>query len=532
MATYPRKLILAGLLLVVGRGCEAPHDSIDAMLTRQHEALAKLPAENRSDATLSAALPEEMNGKQAIEPGLLTLERAREITLLANPDIHSARAHLESSLAQITEARSFYFPELSIAQKSHRVMQSPNRVTRLPSPYYSYPMDTALPILAEDPSLIDLYKLVRGPLMARSRRITTGETNSYSDHTTAMSASWTLFDNFVREARLMSTKHGYRASAMTLVNVERLLTHAVDTAYYQVQLGIEHLRIARADEQFSREQWEDARKRYDAQKITKAGVLNFEVRLRAAQANVIAARGLIDTGRVVLAELMGLPGARLPDDAEIADLQPETEQELSVPDVEQWIERAVPARPDLAAAEYTLKARAESINLAKRQFGPDLKLSGTWGFERMNTLAYTSEDQSSAVGLEFRWVITTGGFRTAQLRKARAQWWEAAAVVQKKRLEIAAQVRRAVVDLANAQEEVKLQQLNLVAAEENRRVVRAEYTSGKTSLVRLNEAHRDYVQTEADLAEARIRLRQAWSDLYAAGAYRPDLAATHPAPAD
>ncbi len=518
---------MAGLLTLASWGCEAPRDSIDALLARQHEALAKLPAEDRARLTLPATGPQEVNGEPHLEPGVLSLARTREIALLANPDIHSARARLESSLAQIAEARSFYLPEVAVAHTAHRMIQSPNRVTRFPASFYTYPFNTSLAALPENPTLIDLYNLVRGPLMARTRRLNTGDTNSFSDHTSALSVSWTLFDSFVREARLMSTQHGYRASAMALGDVERLLAHAVDTAYYQVQLGSEHLRIAEADELFSREQWEDAQKQHEAQKITKAGVLNFEVRLRAAQANVIAARGLIDTGRVILAELMGLPGARLPEDVELVRLQPETDEDLSVPDVELWIERAMPARPDLAAAEYTLNARAENINLAKGQFGPDLAFNGTWGFERLSNVAYSSEDQSSAVGLEFRWALFTGGFRTAQLRRARAQWWDAAAAVQKKKLEIAAQVRRAIVDLINAQEQVKLQRLNLQSAEENRRIVRSEYTAGKTSLVRLNEAQRDYVQTEADLAEARIRLRQAWSDLRAAGAQRPE--GDHPA---
>jgi outer membrane protein TolC len=85
---------------------------------------------------------------------------------------------------------------------------------------------------------------------------------------------------------------------------------------------------------------------------------------------------------------------------------------------------------------------------------------------------------------------------------------------------VASDVRQAVVDVINAQEQVKLQRANLDSAGENRRLVETEYRAGKSSLVRLNEAQRDLVQTEVDLARARIRLRQAWSDLRAAaGAY-------------
>ena len=67
-----------------------------------------------------------------------------------------------------------------------------------------------------------------------------------------------------------------------------------------------------------------------------------------------------------------------------------------------------------------------------------------------------------------------------------------------------------------------MQRLNLSSAEENRRIVEAAYGAGKASLERLNQAQRDFVETDAALAQARIRLRQAWSDLRAAAsAYLP-----------
>ena len=83
---------------------------------------------------------------------------------------------------------------------------------------------------------------------------------------------------------------------------------------------------------------------------------------------------------------------------------------------------------------------------------------------------------------------------------------------------------------------MRLQRLNLVSARENRRIVAAEYEAGKASLVRLNQAQRDLIETDAGLALARIRLRQAWTDLRAATAVHPDVPqvrshrtwATHP----
>ena len=72
-----------------------------------------------------------------------------------------------------------------------------------------------------------------------------------------------------------------------------------------------------------------------------------------------------------------------------------------------------------------------------------------------------------------------------------------------------------------SQEEVQLQRITLRSAQENCRIVKDQYEEGKASLVRLNQAQQDYVQTDGKLAQARIRLRQAWTDLRSAGGSSP-----------
>ena len=79
-------------------------------------------------------------------------------------------------------------------------------------------------------------------------------------------------------------------------------------------------------------------------------------------------------------------------------------------------------------------------------------------------------------------------------------------------------MRKAIIDLTDAQVQIRLRRESLATARENRRIVQAAYVAGKETLTRLNEAQRDFIEAEANLALARIRLRKAWSDLYAAAA--------------
>lgn len=511
--------MFAFLLLMIA--CRSPHDSINAIIERQSRALEEMPSEARARLFDPNRTATTRPAESLLEGGLLTLEEAREIALKANPDIQAAQARLEAALARIQEARSFYFPQVSLSHQSSRTFLVANRQS---SYNMGSPLTYYLPQIPTNLSLIDLFNTFYGPLrgaLFSNYNISTGNTNAFSDHQTALSASWILFDGFVREARLLSVKQMYMASAMSLANVERLLIQAVDTAYHQAQLGVEQLRIAQADEEFSLKQLATAQKNFEAGKISKADVLNFEVRVRAAQANVVAAHGVQETGRVVLAELLALPDAQLPSNMTLTLLSEESDTELQPQEVMTWIDQAMAARADLAEIQHLLKASEENIVMARGQFYPELSLRGSWGFEKAHNLSYSDDDQSSAIALEMRWAIFTGGYRTAQVRRANADWWEASAGVRRKCLQICREVRKAVIDLTNAQEQVRLQRDNLDFAMENRRLVENQYNAGKTSLVRLNEAQRDYVQTEGELALARIRLRQAWSDLRAAaGTYR------------
>jgi outer membrane protein TolC len=114
--------------------------------------------------------------------------------------------------------------------------------------------------------------------------------------------------------------------------------------------------------------------------------------------------------------------------------------------------------------------------------------------------------------------LFTGGARGAKVRGAEGRRAEAAATLNRLRLSVQAEVRKAVIDLTNAQTQIRLHRETVATALENRRVVQAGYLAGKENLNRLNEAQRDLITADADLALARIRLRQAWSDLHAAAA--------------
>jgi outer membrane protein len=61
-----------------------------------------------------------------------------------------------------------------------------------------------------------------------------------------------------------------------------------------------------------------------------------------------------------------------------------------------------------------------------------------------------------------------------------------------------------------------LQRSNAELVKQNRDLVEKEYAAGQTSLVRLNEAQRDLINAQSQMAVALVSLKQAWQDLKAA----------------
>jgi outer membrane protein TolC len=458
--------------------------------------------------------------------GILTLATARGIAVGANPDVHAARARLEAARARIAEALAPFMPTVALKHTSTWTFQTPPSRPRLETAIQSV---QELPILGTDP-LEGVAPILR-PLFEPLFRVGQLQPNTsvFSDHSTALAATWTLFDGFVREADALAAKYLHAAAGHSLGDVERLIIHAVDTAYYQIQLAEERIRIARADEAFSREQFEETQKLLRAKRASRADADNFRVRMLAAQANVTAAIGLRDSGRVALAELMGRPQVVLGDDIALSPLAKETEDEMSLPEAQQWVERALADRPDLLQLRAILRGKEENVHAARGLFSPILSVSGSWGFERSSSLRYSAKDQSSAGALDLRWELYTGGARRARLRAAQSARTEAAAALYRLRLSVQAQVRNAVIDLADAQEQIRLQRENLHTARRNRDDIEKAWLAGKETLTRLNEAQRDFIEADAGLALSRIRLRQAWSDLNAAAATYRETRATEQA---
>jgi outer membrane protein TolC len=287
----------------------------------------------------------------------------------------------------------------------------------------------------------------------------------------------------------------------------------VVSAYYNGQLAAQNLAIAQADKGFFERQLKEADARYRAGTGALSDILNFKIRVNAAQADLITARRSQSVSRHSLAALLGLPEANLPAELPLAPMVPESETEMAPLDVDQLLDQAIDQRPDLSQARLGLQRQEASVGAARAGYWPTLSLNGGVEGDRSDDAGFENDDFGNRIGLNLTVNLFAGGATRARVREAQAAAEEGRRQLANQELKVRQAVRDAATALDSAREQLSLQRANADLVRENRDLVEKEYLAGQGSLVRLNEAQRDLSTAQSRLALALVSLRQAWYGL-------------------
>jgi outer membrane protein len=417
---------------------------------------------------------------------VLDLETAQKIALEKNPSIAAAQERVRQAKERIYQAQSAYWPQVNASFAISRVELSNNTSQ---TPFAGFGSSNVSFLSVESPQ--DYY-------------------------TADLIASWVLFDGFERKFNVSAAKFQHQETRAAQNDAYRLLLSAVSQAYFNALLARENIRIAEADQAFNQRQLEEARARQRIGTGSLSDVLNFQVQINTARSGIIGAQESYRIAIYVLAALLGQDNDFFEAQVKPADLMEETAEELQLPDPEILVKTAQIYRPDLFQAEYAVNRFEQQIGAAKAVFYPTVQLSGTLTGERPNSGRLSQDDFGNVVALSIQYNLFSGGFYKAQLNEAISIKKEAEKNLTGVIINIRSEVRETMASLESARELLILQRSNAELVRQNRDLVEKEYAAGQTSLVRLNEAQRDLINAQSQMALALVSLKQAWQDLKAA----------------
>lgn len=287
---------------------------------------------------------------------------------------------------------------------------------------------------------------------------------------------------------------------------------AVRTAYADVLLAAEMVRVHQASVQLLEEELRQTRQRYEAGTVPRFNVLRAEVELANARPRLSRARNSLRIAKQNLAHLLGFDvppefSEDLP--LELADrLQPPA----GLPELNAALRQALEHRRELAVLRHAEALQAEAVRQARAGFKPALELFA--GYDAHSPNFRDDLDRAIAgwvAGAQLRWNLFDGGVSRGKLLEARARQTRAQVEIEDARRRIELEVRTAYSRLVEAREVLESTLKVQEQAEEALRLAQARARAGTGTQL-------DVLSAQTALTEARSIHAQALRDFVVAQA--------------
>lgn len=323
--------------------------------------------------------------------------------------------------------------------------------------------------------------------------------SSGSSYAAGVTASLKVFDT-------NRTKYAVEAqrSALSAVEAEgkktRLQVRAgVKKAYMDLLLAGEVRGQRQESVDSFRRHLERAKGYYETGLKPKIDVTKAEVDLGNAQLALVEAESGVQVAQAALLNAMGVDSmgpfevrmaeCRLPDAAE--------------DDVEAL---ALEHRQDYAAADLRARAGMAEVRSAARGSSPSLSLRGGYSAGGEDISSLRSE---WSTGLSLTVPVVDGGATAARTEAARAQVKSLEAAREALRQNILLEVRKAVLNVRNARERIRIAGLTVAQAEENYSLAEGRYRTGVGDSLALSDALLALTNARLSVYRARYDLQVA-----------------------
>ena len=399
----------------------------------------------------------------------LTLARVLALAAQGNPDAALAQARIEKARAQLGQAEAAFQPRVVLGGS---YAGSSNGAT-----LFAY--------RGQQASIPNGMDFNHPP-----------DSDNLNVHLTALMPLYTGGQSTaLREA----ARAGTRAAEQSREAVMLSLDFEVARAFFSVQkAGSFTAAVKTAAEAYSAH-LELAQRRHAAGSALKTDVLDLEVRLAAAQADVAQAQTAIRLATAALKALLGM----------------EQEAPLEIAGDQQTIRtgQTAPAghhdRAEVRAARELVLAAQAGVRAAQAGQRPRVNAFAT--VEENAGVSHDGNQESWTAGLSLEWDIFDGRLTRHRISAAKAELRSAQEEERRARLAVSLEAEQARLNLEDAQRRLAVTEKAIAAAAESAMLTRARYEQGAALVTQLMDA-------ESALVSARVSRAQAEADRLIANA--------------
>lgn len=393
-------------------------------------------------------------------PAVFTLEESLRIAEERNLDIKSAEVNLQSAGAAVTSAFGTFLPGADFRFGYERQLSGEGRIR-----------------LVQDKIItsFDLYQM-------------------------SATANLTLFNGFAREANYNSAKETFAATDNTIQHTRNLVLSTVRNQYLMVLRNEQVVNIRREDLALAQKELERISAQYEVGRLAIVNVYAQEAEVGNKELAITQAENDFNISKSDLLTTLGLnPGQQaefrstnIPDTITIADIAAFRSR---VGSYEQAVAAALENRYDYRAANNRIEAADDKVTVARGGYFPLITASGGWGWSNFELSEF--DRGQSYVNLSLSVPIFDNFQTNYQLQTAKVEYQQRDIEKQQLTQTIAADVRKAYLNLDAAEKQLDITQRSLKSAEQNFNSASERFRVGATDIL-------DYTTANAQFVNARI----------------------------
>jgi outer membrane protein len=391
---------------------------------------------------------------------VLTLQKCIDTALKNHPSIIAATGTVRQSESKIGQARSGYYPQLSLQSGYSRV----------------------------------------GPPSSSLR------SDPYNSYSNSLNLNQTLFDFGKTSASVDIQSLSKQSAEADAQDVTASVILAVKEAYYSFLKARMSETVAVETVNQFRQHFDIAQAFFETGKSSKIDVTSAEVNLSNARIQSISAQNALRIARANLNRSMGLTGVNEYDVQEAFQLE---QADMSL---ETALALAYENRPDILSTRLKKNALEKNVELNKKGYLPVLSGNAGYGYAGNDT----SMDPSWNIGVTLNFPVFTGLSTKYTVQESLASLDIARANEDLLRQKIHLEVQSAWLNRKEAFERISAGKTIVRQAEETLELARGRYATGVGSsieitdaMIKLNNAKMTYISALSDFSVSQAGLEKA-----------------------
>jgi outer membrane protein len=321
------------------------------------------------------------------------------------------------------------------------------------------------------------------------------------------SSDVTLFDGLSNIATLNQSKNDLEAAELSLERMKQDVVFQTISLYYDVINAKQLLNVKEDDVKWNEKNLETITERNKLGAVTLADVYAQQVKTGNAELSLIQTKNDLETARANLLYYLGLD---VLGDYQFEDTSVNSEVETfsnennsGYQDLAEMVTKALSTRSDYKSAQLSLESAGNGVTIAESGYFP--RLSGNISYQlRADQLKNINDSRYLTVSATLSIPIFSGFSTDNQVQIAEVNAENKNIELTELERDIKRNVQKTYLDLQAAEKSLSVNEKNVKAAEENRRIESEKYSLGSGTLLNVLIANSDYTTARTNYINAKF----------------------------